>query len=479
MPLKLGALLSWRLLGVAALAAACGTTSTSGPQPAVRLVFVDQPDSVPAGNPIRPLRVSVQDAHGNPVAEPARVVTVSLVPGTGPGVLGGSPTATAIAGTATFTALTVSVPGSHYRLTATSPGLTASETNPFVAALHFTSLRSGGNDSCGIASGALYCWGEHGALLSGTGTGSTTLPTRRESPPSFADGFLAMGKGNICVQTGIDMYCWGAGFGNSSPALLPGGHLFARFQVSAHACGYEGGGLVWCWGANQDGQLGHGTVGGPEPIPALVAGNINGFNVTVGAAHGCAQGDPNGTAYCWGGNAEGQLGNGSLVSSSVPVAVQTSLRFLAIDAGGEFTCGWTAARATYCWGRNDELQLGNPQAGLRSTTPVLVGGDLAVTALYLGVAHACMTLGSGEAYCWGRNAHGELGAGASGPASGIPVKVKAIGHEVFEALAPGDSHTCALTTSGLVYCWGANAQGQLGNGTTTPSVGPVMVLPPP
>jgi alpha-tubulin suppressor-like RCC1 family protein len=109
---------------------------------------------------------------------------------------------------------------------------------------------------------------------------------------------------------------------------------------------------------------------------------------------------------------------------------------------------------------------------------VLVGGGLEVVALYVGVAHACMTLGSGEAYCWGRNAHGELGSGMSGGASGIPVKVKAIGNELFDALAPGEAHTCALTTSGLVYCWGDNSHGQLGNGTATPSTVPVMVLPP-
>jgi alpha-tubulin suppressor-like RCC1 family protein len=458
------------------LATGCGTPRATGPEPAVRLEFLDQPPVAPAGDPLGSLRIAVLDADGNTVVETGRVITLSVAPGSGAGSLTGTTQVTALAGIATFTGVAVNASGAHYRLRATSAALTPAETQPFVAALRLVRLRAGDADVCALEpAGKLYCWGEHGASLAGTGNGQSSLPSRRDGSPAFVE--FKVSAGNVCANDGVQTYCWGTGFEIAAPTLLTGNHLFSRFGVSGHGCGAEGGGLLWCWGRNESGQLGRGNTGAPDATPGLVLGTINGYDVAVGAAHSCALGGP-GAAYCWGDNTEGPLGNGTTVASSVPVPVESNLRFFFLRAGGEFTCGLATTHLTYCWGRNDELQLGNVQAGIRSTIPVPVSGGLEFADLFLGVAHACGTLATGEAYCWGRNAHGELGTGTSGPPSGVPLKVTPIGTELFDELAAGAVHTCARTTRSVVYCWGLNTNGQLGNGSAVASPTPVVVLPP-
>ncbi|HEU5220307.1 MAG TPA: hypothetical protein VFU23_16720, partial [Gemmatimonadales bacterium] len=400
-------------LGLASsLGAGCGTTDSTIPDAPPTLRFLDQPRIAPAGDPLGVLRIGVLDSKGHPVSEPSRQITLSIEPGSGPGGLTGTATAQTDAGVATFLGIAVSAPGSHYRLRASSSGLTSVLTDPFVAPMVVAIARAGDTDTCALhPSGKLYCWGQHGATLAG-GAGPASVMTPVSSAVPFVD--FALAAGNICATDGAQLYCWGTGFGIGTPTLLPG-HSFSRFTVNGHACGTEGGGLLSCWGRNDAGQLGRGTVGPPDPVPGLIVGSINGYEVTNGAAHSCALGgEVSGTAYCWGSNSEGQLGNGTTVASSVPVAVSTQLRFLLLRAGAEFSCGMTATRAAYCWGRNNELQLGNSAAGVRSLTPVLVAGGLAFVDLFVGQAHACGTLATGEAYCWGRNTHGELGNGTSG-----------------------------------------------------------------
>ncbi len=139
---------------------------------------------------------------------------------------------------------------------------------------------------------------------------------------------------------------------------------------SSHTCAISEG-RVWCWGGNAFGQLGDGTtqdqsrpietVGLPAPPVAMAAG----------AVHTCAL-MPDGGAYCWGQNLQGQLGDGSTENSPRPVPVSGGHAFAEIHAGGAVTCGQTAQGEQYCWGLNGSGQLGDGTRLSRSS-PVRVG----------------------------------------------------------------------------------------------------------
>jgi alpha-tubulin suppressor-like RCC1 family protein len=152
-------------------------------------------------------------------------------------------------------------------------------------------------------------------------------------------------------------------------------------------------------------------------------------------------------------------------------AAQTSpLVLQSVSAGAHHACGVTADHAAYCWGRNAEGQLGNPAAtapcpeggGSCSTLPVRVTGSLAVASISAGDNYTCALTTSGVAYCWGDNTYGQLGNGTQ-TSSPRPARV-AISGVRFASISAGDLHTCAVTAAGAAYCWGSNAGGALGLG---------------
>jgi alpha-tubulin suppressor-like RCC1 family protein len=177
------------------------------------------------------------------------------------------------------------------------------------------------------------------------------------------------------------------------------------------------------------------------------------------------------TAFCWGWDEYGQLGNaGLLFTSSTPIAVDGELRFQQISAGGLHTCGVLTDGRVVCWGANGSGQVG--VAGMAQTvgsTPVfdsprvvaLPGGVAAAQVTASHGSHSCALSTNGAAYCWGSNVYGELGTGArSTAAQSAPVAVA--GERVFTQLAAGQDFTCGIS-GGNVYCWGRNSFGQTGN----------------
>ena len=265
----------------------------------------------------------------------------------------------------------------------------------------------------------------------------------------------------------------------------------------AHTCGLTGAGTAYCWGFNDDGQLGNGTNTGPDSCSGYscsttaitVSGGLS-FRALAAGYHTCGLTSA-GTAYCWGQNDEGQLGVGTATGpgtcgidghacSTLPLPVTGGLDFDALATGGWHTCGLTSSGAPYCWGLNDFGQLGDGST-TNSSTPVAVSGGLSFSALASGPSrgHTCALTTAGAAYCWGANSSGQLGNGSTTNSS-IPVAVS--GGLSFSALATGSAlgdtqsgHTCGLTSAGVAYCWGENTLGQLGNGSTTNSSTPVAV----
>ncbi|HEX7241992.1 MAG TPA: hypothetical protein VF263_17040 [Longimicrobiaceae bacterium] len=199
-----------------------------------------------------------------------------------------------------------------------------------------------------------------------------------------------------------------------------------------------------------DDPAGPGERDRPDAAVSLVAGDV----------HTCALTE-RGEAYCWGASDVGQLGTGTNVGSTSPVAVTGGLRFTALAAAGKTTCGLTREGAAYCWGLNTDAQLGNGTT-TDAAVPQPVSGRLVFASVGVGGSHACGSTRSGEAYCWGSNATGRLGTGST---TSSPVPVPVAGGLAFRSLSPGLLHTCAITTAGATYCWGSNALGQRGVGS--------------
>jgi Tol biopolymer transport system component/alpha-tubulin suppressor-like RCC1 family protein len=298
--------------------------------------------------------------------------------------------------------------------------------------------------------------------------------------------FTAMDAGlsfTCGIATGAAAYCWGTnGSGQlgdgtttrqSLPILVAGGLAFDSISAGGeHACALTSAGVAYCWGSNAYGQLGDGTTTN-RATPTAVAGDLTFTSLSAGEQQTCGVAT-GGTAYCWGRNTNGVLGDGTTTDHAAPAAVSGGLTFLSVSlAIGQHACGLTTGGQAYCWGRNTHGQLGDGSTTDRPA-PVAVSGGLTFTMVTATAnEHSCGVASGGAAYCWGWNNYGEVGDGTTTQRS-VPVLVS--GGLTFSSVSGGASaFTCGRTTGGAAYCWGVNNVGQLGNGTTTSSTVPVPV----
>ncbi|MBN2084614.1 MAG: hypothetical protein JW748_05265 [Anaerolineales bacterium] len=185
-------------------------------------------------------------------------------------------------------------------------------------------------------------------------------------------------------------------------------------------------------------------------------------DIALGKAHSCAVFDT-GRVKCWGMNTRRQLGNESMVNSNLPVEVEGLADVKALTAGWAHTCALTKSGGVKCWGYNKYGELGNGQ-NADSGPPVAVHGlSAGVIAIEAGDDHTCAVTASGAVMCWGFNQYGQLGDGTTTSRS-VPVPIQAPMGNGALAVAAGWGHTCILTADKSVRCWGNNEYGQLGYG---------------
>jgi alpha-tubulin suppressor-like RCC1 family protein len=251
-----------------------------------------------------------------------------------------------------------------------------------------------------------------------------------------------------------------------------------------HSCALTAAGGVQCWGAGGDGALGNGTFDNSN-TPVDVTGLTSDVAaISAGWYHTCALTTAGGV-MCWGDNSGGQLGNGTFIRSNVPVPV-TGLTsgVAAISGGGFHTCAVTTSGGVKCWGANGDGQLGDGTKTNRNTAvdvPALTSGATTIAA---GFGHTCAVTTTGGVKCWGANASGQLGHGQLVTLGNVtfpdltdrstPVDVPALTTGVA-AITAGEGHTCSLAINGNVHCWGDNAYGQVGDGTFDNRIVPVFV----
>lgn len=389
-------------------------------------------------------------------------------------------------------------------------GSTADSSTPVAVANlsdKIVAVVAGGYHTCALTStGSVQCWGQNsqGQL----GSGSTTDSSSPVTVANLAGGVTAIAAGyrhTCALPAAGGVQCWGynvygqLGNGSNSTSLLPGpvanlGGEFAKIAAGKYqTCVLDSAGGLQCWGWNTSGQLGNGTTANFSTPTAATALPGGAAAAAMGSSQSCVLTSVGGV-LCFGANGNGQLGNGTTASSLTPVAVAgfssavaVATRSVVINAGnvaepgGTFvsgyghTCAVTNAGGVQCWGQNDHGQLGNGST-TNSSAPVPVTGLAAgVTAVAAGSdsLHTCALTTSGGVQCWGLNNQGELGNGSTSDSS-VPVAVTNLASGVA-ALATGNDHTCALTSAGGVQCWGSNITGQLGNGSTTNSSLPIGV----
>ena len=357
-----------------------------------------------------------------------------------------------------------------------------------------TQVTAGSFNSCGLASsGSAYCWGsgEFGQL----GNGATDASLRPVLVAVSAGvSFTQIGTGAVSScglsSTGV-VYCWGAnnvgqlGDGTTTdrptpaPIIAPSGARVTWLATSSnHYCVLTASGAAWCWGNNSSGQLGDvSAINRLSPVPVDLPTGVTLTQVAAGTSHSCGV-SATALVYCWGANGGGQLGDGTTTFRTSPVVV-SGVSFTQVEVYFERSCGVTSAGPAYCWGVNTFGQLGDGSRNQR-TSPTLVAlpTGVAATQVALGGAHTCARVATGAAYCWGLNEQGQLGDGTTLQRLS-PVTVAAPAGASFVRVATGISSSCGLTVAGTAYCWGDNAFGQLGDGTTTPSSTPSLVAAPP
>jgi alpha-tubulin suppressor-like RCC1 family protein len=336
-------------------------------------------------------------------------------------------------------------------------------------------------------------WGAGGLLGDGTttsrsryvdiGAGNNVVGVAAGYTPRFGHGLEVRSDGTVWTWGDNRFGQLGDGTTTSRLAPVQVTGLTGVTQVAGgcvHSLALRSDGTVWAWGDNSVGELGRGTVTGVEATAAPVNGLAGVTKISAGCGFSLAL-RSDGTVWAWGYDNVGQLGDGSTVNSQVPVKITGLSQVTAIAAGWDSSVAILANGASvWAWGGNDDGQLGDGTLAGHST-PVRVTqiGTVHIAGVAAGGAVEGGEFGAvlgtdGSVWAWGNDTLGQLGnAPASTPVT-RPVNTIGAGSGITQ-ISAGLVNMVALKSDGTVLAWGSNQFGQLGNGTTASVTGPVRV----
>jgi alpha-tubulin suppressor-like RCC1 family protein len=358
----------------------------------------------------------------------------------------------------------------------------------------FTDVAAGAQHTCGVTEGRVFCWGDDMYGQAGGQGSQIGGPWPVQVPLPAPAATVTAGQRHSCaLMADGQAYCWGWNhLGQLGPGYLGGilppepvdlEEAFTGIDAGwNHTCGVAGE-RAYCWGSGGQGRLGDGA-DQDRSAPVQVVGDQTFVQITAGGHHSCGVA-ADGTAYCWGLNHMGQLGTGTTASSAVPVPVAGDDRFERVAAGFTHTCGVLVGGGVKCWGSNVHGELGNAAyeslslpGSVVPERVIRIDGLVRVDA---GAHFTCGSLNNGETWCWGRGTEGQLAAGHSIDhtvpqlISGVAGAVRGGGSLQITKLALGTTHTCGLSTVGIIFCWGTGRSGELGNRRITYTNIPIRV----
>jgi alpha-tubulin suppressor-like RCC1 family protein len=291
---------------------------------------------------------------------------------------------------------------------------------------------------------------------------------------------IAAGSSYTCALTrsgGAE--CWGDNrFGQLGDGTISGPHQATPQPVAVHglrrgirsisggaqaSCALLASGRVECWGLGLNGQLGAARQHTVRPMPVPIAGVKGARAIVVADTHACALVRTG--VDCWGLDGQGQLGDGAVANAPRLARVKgLGPEIQALAAGGIHTCAITERGRVFCWGFNGSGQLGDGTRHERIHPVAVRGLSGRVVEVAAGGLHTCALTATGVVECWGSNASGEIGGGGKASLKPRPVK----GLPKAQAIAVGESTSCAVTTAGGVECWGSNVASRVGRGSRAP-----------
>jgi len=288
---------------------------------------------------------------------------------------------------------------------------------------------------------------------------------------------FSVGRLHTCMITTESNYCTGynalgqLGVGSASDKAEPtqisnlNTPLYSISTGYEHTCGIDVEGVVYCWGMNNQGQIGTGyhRYDSKYYTPQLINLDYSSnelppaMQVSTGFYHSCGIFEDMNT-YCWGYNQYGQLGTGDQTVRNRPILVQSpeNQHFTDLSLGKSHTCGILDNGSVYCWGLNNYGQLGDGST-TNNLTPVFTNLPLGSKAVAIssGYDHNCVILDNSSVYCWGYNGYGNLGNG-NGTTMYTPTYVNMPAGSSPVQISASERHTCGLLRNGSMYCWGYN-----------------------
>lgn len=369
-------------------------------------------------------------------------------------------------------------------------GTTANSTTFVIidSGIAYTAVAAGNGFTCGIAANTKYlkCWGQNDyGQVGNNSTTNVTTPTIIDSSNPYLSVFV--GPNFACGLTNSNnLKCWGSNadgqFGDGSvdkkiiPTLVNSNTYTAGSAGGAHVCMITATGDLSCAGSNSSAQMGN-LNNTYKRAPTSVLGTETYSAVTAGFGHMCGLSSSNNILSCSGYNSFGQFGNNDVVSASALQNVQKNSNYSAIASGQFHMCGIVNGSSQLkCWGKNDSGQVGlDPTSNPQTAIPSILDSGVGYSQVRPGFSHTCGLTLSNTVKCWGNNIYGAIGNNTSGANVITPTAV--YDGNTYKSISAGYLFSCGVTSAGILKCWGDSADGKLGNNDngTTDSYVPLQI----